>query len=256
MPNDSVAKRRAIRRKKARKKHLITGFIIFLIVGLSVFIALSFTLLFPVKNVEFGESQMYSKEQLAQNIQIKGKNIFTLSESKILLSVRKKLPYIATIKIKRKFPDTVTVSVTDAKEYAAFSVKGKYYLIDDEGYVLSQKSSKPAGTVEIKMNSVDLNVGEEVKYPKETNKETLDTIMNSLSANSIKIDYIDMTLQSQITVGIMNKRFKVNFGTKQNIDKKANHLAAMLKKMSSDAKGTINLSVWSENDPTGILVKE
>lgn len=256
MQKDEVARRRAIRRRKARKKHLVTGFIVFLIFGVSIFIALSFTLLFPVKNAKFSGSNIYSEKELSQSITVKGKNIFTISESKLLKSARKKLPYIDSVKINRQFPDTVSVTVTDAKEYAAYAVKGKYYIVNEEGYVLSQKSKKPKNTIEIRAKSLKFTLGEQVDYPKESIKETLDTIITALNAKKIKIDYIDLSMQSKITVGIMNKRFNVNFGTRQNLDKKVDHLAAMIKKMDSKAKGTINLSVWSETDPTGILVKE
>ncbi|MBO4467989.1 MAG: FtsQ-type POTRA domain-containing protein [Clostridia bacterium] len=256
MEKDEVAKRRAYRRKKARKKRVIIGFVLFLIIGLSVLIALSLTVLFPIKNVTFSGNKIYTEEQLEEGLQIKGKNFFTISEKKIVANGREKLPYVESVKIGRKFPDTVSVEVTEAKEFAVYNVKGGYYAVSKDGYVLSKKPSKPEGVVEIKTDLSKVKIGEKIDYSDGALEETIETLIDKLDKKKIKIDYIDLTSKTDITVGILDGRFKVMFGSKLNIERKIDHLCVMLGKISDGDKGTINLSSWSESDPTGILIKE
>ena len=256
MEGTDVAKRRAYRRKKARKKHLIAGFIIFVIVGLTVLTALSLTVLFPIKNVSFSGNKVYTVKQLEDNIGLKGKNIFTVSEKNTVNNAKKKLPYLESIKLRKKFPDSVSVEITEAKDYAAYKIGNKYYTVSKDGYVLAEKKTKPDGAIEIKTKSAKAVIGEKIVYSDPSAKDIIDQIIEKLENKKIKTDYIDVTSKTDITVGIRDGRFKVVLGTKQDIDKKVDHLCVMLGKVGDDEKGTINLSSWTESDPTGILVKE
>ncbi|HCH27923.1 MAG TPA: hypothetical protein DEW35_00290 [Ruminococcaceae bacterium] len=256
MDRNTVEKRRAYRRKKAKKRRLIVGFIFFGLVVLSITVALTLTVLFPVKKIDYIGNKVYSDEQLAENLNIKGKNIFVLSEKTVTEDARKKLPYIKDVGISKKFPDAVSVKITEAKDFAAYQVGSVYYMISEDGYVLAEKQTKPENVIEIRAREVKQTVGEKVDYSDDTSREVVETIINNLKKNNIKIDYIDVKSATDINSGIMNGRFKVVFGTKLNIDKKTDHLCEMIKSIDGAEKGTINLSLWSESDPVGRFIKE
>ena len=256
MEKDDVAKRRAYRRKKARKKHLLVGFVIFLIIGIIVFAALSLTVLFPVKKATFSGSKVYTSAQVETNIDIIGQNIITLSEKTIADTARRKLPYIDSVKIKRSFPDTVSVEITDAVEYAAYEQNGKYVITSVDGYILNIKASKPQSLIMIKAKIKKSEIGGKIEFEDEKTSATIETIVSELKKYKIKTDTIDITVPTEIKVGIMNNRFSVNLGTKQDIDKKLKHLSVMIKEIDGSSKGKIDLSGWNESNPTGILSKE
>lgn len=256
MDKKDIEKRRAYRRKKAKKKRLIIGFVFSFLIALSIIVTLSLTVLFPVKKVVFSGNNLYSEEQLQENIGLKGKNIIVVSESKTLEEARKKLPYIKEIKISKKFPDTVSVEISEAEDYAAYRVGYAYYMISEDGYVLSQKKIKPENAVEIKAKESKQKIGEKVKYPDSASQDVIQTITEKLKTKDIKIDYIDVTSKTEITAGILNGRFKVVFGTKQNLDKKIDHLCEMIKNINKEDKGTITLTSWSESEPVARFGKE
>ena len=82
MERDTVEKRRAYRRKKAKQKRLIISFIFFGIIALSIVVALSLTVLFPVKKINFSGNKIYTEKQLEEGLELNGKNFFILTEKK------------------------------------------------------------------------------------------------------------------------------------------------------------------------------
>ncbi len=59
-------------------------------------------------------------------------------------------PYIASVKISRRFPDTVVVTVEERKPNAVILQNGKHYLVDAEGVVLEGREERPQGLAVMK----------------------------------------------------------------------------------------------------------
>lgn len=255
MNNDDIAKRRAYRTKKARRKHLKIGFFIFFIFSVSVFFVLALTVLFPIKTVIVSGSEKYSAAQIGEVTSFKGKNLFTLKEETLLNEMRNKLPYVEKVKIKRELPDTIKVIISDAKSYAAYEIKGGYAVVSEKGFVLEKTNSLPENLFLIKANNVKADLGKEIQLkPKE--KEVISILINELTKRKIKINSIDLIDSLNITAVIDDGRFKVNFGSKTNIENKCNHLEGMINSLEKDVKGTINLSMWTKTNREGTLIRE
>ncbi len=255
MDRNEIARRRAKRRKAARRRHLLVGFVAFLIIALAVFIALSLTVLFPIKNVSYGGSKVYTAEQLENGMKIKGENIFTVSAKKIVSSSRPDFPYIGNVKIKRQLPDSLTVEITDATEHSAYFFNNKYYIVDKDGYVLKEDIILPKNLVIIKVKKAKFSIGKQVEFSDKSVESSIKKIYKHLNENNIKINSIDATDKAYYTAEILDGRFTVEFGSKNDLDKKIKHLSAMIKRIDSNVSGTIDLTCWSESNPTGILEK-
>lgn len=251
---DEFIKKRKARQKKIRKRRIIRGFLLFFILLIIAGAALSLTVLFPIKTVKAGGSKIYTAEQLAAASGIKkGDNLFTASVDEEALKYT--LPYVESVKIKRTLPDTVTVTVTDAREYACYYTDGSYYAVSRSGHVLNCYDSMPDGIFEIRAPDVKCEVGREIKLSDEKSGELIEEILGIAEELKINITCLDITDELAITLKAEN-RFTVNLGTANYLENKLAHLSGMLKSIGSEKTGKINLSMWSDSHTEGTFVEE
>ena len=114
--------------------------IVFFLAIIFAFIYLLFNLeTFNLENIQVEGNTKYSYEQIVQNSNLKlGENVF----KQLLDSDNKKvnLPYIANTHLNFLIPDTIVINVEERYPmYIALdSSTGKYYKIDNEGYLLEE----------------------------------------------------------------------------------------------------------------------
>lgn len=247
---DEFQLRREARQKKLRKKRAKRTliFILFLIVAVSVILCL--TVLFPIKKVSASGSKLYSQKQIVNASNLKGKNVLTASEEKTEEILRNTLPYVDSVKFKRKLPDTIDVKVTDAAEYAYYTFKGKFYTVSKKGNVLEEKTAEPLNLLKINCSTVNCAVGEKVKIKSERERKAVNQILKALKAKEINVNAIDVTNSVAIKVRVEG-RFDVNLGNKDNLNKKIAHLKGMITSIGDTRKGNIDLSMWSPEKSEG-----
>ncbi len=253
--NEEVNVRRARRRKAARKRHLITGFIIFIVFALIVTFFLSVTVLFPIKNVTAKGSDLYEDSLVAKSADLKGENLFTVSEETATKNIRKTMPFIDSVTIKRQLPDTVHLTVKDAKKYASYKIGKKYYVVSQKGNVLDIDKKAFDNTFVIKTKTAKCVVGKTVSIKDADEKAIIDSLIKNFNKYGIKADEIDVTDKLSIKAKICN-RFTVEFGGNINLSKKCAHLNGMLEHIESGSTGTINLSMWTSQKSEGTFVKD
>ncbi len=73
-----------------------------------------------------------------------GDNLFTLRGSKISRDILSRLPYVSTVKVRRRLPDQLIVEVTEGRALAAIAQDGKWWLVDAQGKLLEQ-AGQPGG---------------------------------------------------------------------------------------------------------------
>ena len=79
MAKRKIEDEKELRRKKRKKRRLITGFVIFMITAISVAAVLSVTVLFPIKIVKATGSKLYTEKQIVKSSGIsEDNNLFTL----------------------------------------------------------------------------------------------------------------------------------------------------------------------------------
>lgn len=246
--------RRKARVRKARIRHLKIGFLVFLIFAILIGVTLSLTVLFPIKQINVSGSDIYSEAELIKASKAEGKNLFTVSKKQMEIDMQNALPFVDSIKISRKMPDILNIKVTDAAEFAAYNVNGKYFTVSEKGIALNEYLSLPENTFEIKAEGITCRLGNSVKFKNGKTKETVDILIKELTGKGIKIDYIDASNLSGIELGVMS-RFKVILGSKNDLSNKIAHLASMIKNISPEKSGTVNLSMWTPEKREGTFIK-
>ncbi|MCQ2454786.1 MAG: FtsQ-type POTRA domain-containing protein [Clostridia bacterium] len=254
MANDDVAKRRAYRRKKARKKHMKSFFIVFLLFCIILGITLSLTVLFPIKKVSASGSKLYEQVHLEQDSGLIGENIFTVTNGSVEKKLRERYPYVDSVKITRKLPDTVILKVSDASEYYCYNVDGKLYAVSKKGIVLCEYKKQPKDLIIIKTKAVKCSIGKEIEFENDNRKSLVDTLINELKSYKIKINSIDVSDNNDIRLKVAD-RFEVMLGTNTFITNKCAHLNGMINNIGKDESGTINLTMWSNEKSEGTFIK-
>ncbi len=249
-----VNKRRAARRKQIRRKRIKAAFIFFLIIALITLAIMCFTVFFPIKRINVSGSKIYKNSQIIKASGLTtDDNLFVVSEEKIEDKIRRKLPYIDSVTLKRVLPDAVVLTVVDAKEYAYYMADGKYYIISDNNYVIKEQTEEPENVFQIVAGGIKGNVGEAVVYENVAESELAQTVIDALGKKNIDIDVVDVSNVLNITLEVEG-RFTVEFGNKDYIDEKVAHLASMIESIG-DRDGNINLTMWTPENSQGSFVE-
>ncbi len=249
-----VNKRRRERQKKIRRKRLKTAFVFFIIITLVTLAIMCFTIFFPIKRINVSGSKIYSKSEIIKASKLTtADNLFVISEDDIQNKIRKTLPYIDDVKLKRVLPDAVILTVTDATEYAYYLSGDKYYILSSNGYILKEQSDTPENVFEIFTSGIDGSVGEKAKYKSEQEQELVNTLITALKKQKINIDKIDVSNILQISLEVEG-RFTVVLGNADYTAEKIAHLSGMIKSIG-DRSGKINLSMWTHDNSQGSFVE-
>ena len=248
---ESVAYRRKQRRKRIRRRRLlITAFVLF-ICAILVFVALAFTVLLPVKNVIANGSKIYSEQELVKASKITEKNnILTLSKDKIEENMQTSLPYVDEVKLSRKFPDTVELKITDAKEDTCFKTDDGYFIVSKSKRIL-KKVKKPKKGLTLIISSLNQpEISKEITYNDDESKEIISLLMSKAKEKNLTLNRINIKEKFSLKLRV-NGRFDVLLGNSANLDKKIDHLASMIENIGKKRTGEINLSMWTKNNSEG-----
>ncbi len=250
-----VNKRRKERQRKIRRRRLKVAFIFFLIISLITLTVMCFTVFFPIKRISVSGSKIYSNSQIIKASKLTtDDNLLTVSDDEIQDNIRKSLPYVDSVKLKRVLPDAVILTITDAKEYAYFAAGGKYYILSENGYILKEQTETPENVFEIVSSGITGDIGEKAVYTNSAEQEVVNTLINELGKKEINIDKINVSNILQISLEVEG-RFSVVLGTTEYVEQKIAHLSSMIESIP-DRKGKINLSMWTPTNSQGSFVEK
>jgi cell division septal protein FtsQ len=114
--------------------HLVTvvAVVLALVSGISIF--------FKVKNISVSGADMYSAWQVREASGIEdGENLLAFSKAKASAKIEAELPYVESVQIGIKLPDTVNIRITEiAVVYSITDQNGNWWLITADGEIVEQ----------------------------------------------------------------------------------------------------------------------
>lgn len=116
----------------------VAAVVLALLFGMSIF--------FKVKNVNVSGAEKYTAWEIreASGLQ-EGENLLTISEAKISARIRTMLPYVYSVRVGIKLPDTVNIEITELDVvYAVESGDGKWWLMDADGKIVDKTTGSAA----------------------------------------------------------------------------------------------------------------
>ena len=251
--NDEFLKKRKARQRRIRRRRILIGLTLLIVLLIAAGAVLSLTVFFPIETLTAAGSEKYTAEQITELSGIdKGDNLFTASVK--LDAIREKLPYIESVKLKRSLPDTLTITVTDAEDYACYYTDNKYFKVSKAGYVLDSLDEMPQELPIITATGVKCVLGKKVAFSNEKTEKLIGKIGTLAAEQGLTLNSIDVSDELSITVKAEN-RFAVNLGTSNYLESKFAHLAGMIKNIDPAKTGKINLSMWTADNTEGTFVE-
>lgn len=240
----SINKKKMSRRRKLKKNMLS---ILLALVVMCVGLVLVFSLFFKINTITISGDKVYSDKMVADKSGIEiGENLFKVNEEKLSEKLSKDLPYIKSVTIERKLPDSIIINVSAAKEIGAITTEKGFVLLDETGKVLDKNASILKENVAV-INNVKLKEyieGEKVVLTDEKKTETLIKLFEA-------IKNADMQLMTEIDLKNVNDikikyddRITFAVGSLTNIETKlARGMAALEKEneINSYSEGTLDL---------------
>ncbi len=227
-----------------RGKFAIYAFI--LLVILFIYICISSSI-FELKQIDVDGNSKITKSDIIKIGDIEtGKNIFKYN----LNDVEKKLlvnPYIKYVKVSRKFPDKLVITIKENSEYTIIKEGASYIYIGENGLVLSEQK-------DIKNKNIPLVSGIEIKNKKLNTKikinsdksndiilaiDTLKKNNMSRKIESIKINKNKMYMKTDDNTNIVLK-------IDEDIEYNINRLKAILVDLKSNNKKGGNIDLTSK----------
>ncbi len=231
----------AVRRKKRKRNAILYIMIVLLLVGIALIS--SVTIFFNIINIEVIGDSRYSKDKIesASGI-LEGQNMFRLDKFEIEQSMVKQLPYLKTVSIKRKLPDTLEIHVEDTTAVAAVKTAAGYVLIDTDSKMLELVAQQPETTVEV--IGADLGKyepGETAEFGNESAAELIRQLVTELKSAGIfdGTTSINVTKRHDLSI-VYNSVIQCKLGTVSDLSVKIKMIAEVLKENPLDTKAEID----------------
>ena len=251
-----IAAKRKASKKRQRQKSAKRFLVLLIIVAIITLCVLSLTIFFPVKNITVKGDSPYTAEQIIKaSCILKGKNTF-VSGINAEEDICKTLPYIGSADISRNISGNIVINVKNAKPNYCYKTGNKFLLCDANDKVLEILSTQPEDTVTVLGATVkNTKAGSIVTFEDQEKKQLFLSVINALNNKKIKVNMVNVEQKVDIVLRVEG-RFNVKIGSTAYLDAKINHLSGMIKQTEKDRVGTIDLSDYSPQKPTGILTRE
>lgn len=225
----------AIKKKKAILKIVKVLTLIIVIIGVSIYVALS--PLFNIKEINVTGNSKLSKEEIISLSKLKtDENTFKVSKKNIKNKVKANA-YIENVKIRRKLPDKVEIIVVERVATYMIPFANSYIYINNQGYMLeitSQKAEMPA-IVGISTPEEELHEGQRLISEDLVKLGEVLQIMESANANELVdlITKIDISNRQDYILTLEKEKKAIHLGDVSNLSTKM----AYVKKILNDEKG-------------------
>ena len=271
---------RVFNRNRLLLRLLITASIVLaLVLGMSIF--------FKVETIMVSGANAYSEWAVREASGIKeGDNLFSLADARAGGRIQAELPYVNSVRIGIKLPDTVIIYIEELEvAYAAKCNNGIWWLITSGGRVVEQIDDiKASGYTEIQgitlrdpvINeqavAVEENDGETVATDANgqpitptvsdestpvtvTNAQRLQTaldILTALELNDIVGEAASVNVTNLNAIELWyGRRFRVNLGDNQNLEYKIACMKKAIAQLGEYEMGVLDVSFMTWKDQVG-----
>ena len=223
---------------------IVLGFLI--AISLLYFAARAF---FRVSNFVVDGNNIYTTQQILDNFEVKeGDFLFSFASSEVEKKLIRDLPYIIDIEIKRIYPSTLSLNISEYKAEYICEQKDRYILFTSDLKVLEVARENKWGEDVIFVEMPDIAqaiAGDRITFFGDIKTEYISGFIKYLKdfKNKTKIDRI--YLRDYFNIKMMcESRYIISFGKYDAIDVKISTLARVMqsKTVSDSAAASIDIS--------------
>ena len=204
------------------------------------------TMFFRIERIETEGNARYTDEELiaASGVQ-QGDNLVLLNKYNVQRAVFEKLPYVETISIYRRYPDTLVLSVTECTAAAALPGEGGQWLISSGGKLLEQTGALPEDCVSVTGCTLDTPAPGAEAVLSEENSYKLGSLLALLQAAEdrhllAQVGEIDLSDGTRISFTYLD-RFTVYLAWDADMERVFRAVQEVVAALESNQRGEINL---------------
>lgn len=165
--------RRRRRKRKGSFSFLYKLLVFFVICGA---IVAALAVFFKVDTIEVTGNSRYTAQEIADSGGIHvGDNLFLVNKFSAAEAITRSLPYISSVRISRKLPDTLCIQVEENATLCAIEQSGGDWILSGSGKLVEQAAAGEEVTRIVGLTPVDPQVGMPLQVPdeQESAKESL-----------------------------------------------------------------------------------
>ena len=216
-------KQRQLEKKKKNIKLIFKIFtFIVLVTGALIFTMVS--PIFNIKNIEVENNNILSKETIVSLSGLSSnQNIFKFFKNNIKKSLKEN-PYIESVEVSRKLPNTVRISVKERERKYSLEFLNGYAYINNQGYILEISDEKLDLPVIIGSVTPEENIvpGNRLEIEDLKKLEVVINIMRVAENNDFadKITSIDISNDNEYSIYLEEEEKNVHLGNGSNLKDK------------------------------------
>ncbi len=157
----------------------------------------AFTAFFTVSEIQVYGNSHYTVDDIVKLSGIRyGESLVLLNRAKVRGNIMGDNPYIEDVSVKKLFPGTVELTVTDKTVATAFETNGAYWLVSGAGNLLNLSLQCPENVTVIKgAKLVDSAAGKPFQCEDEVRQIIIENLLRALRENSLndKVEEIDIS---------------------------------------------------------------
>lgn len=232
--------------KNKKKKKITIKIVLILAFLITACILLASSEIFNIKKVSvLGLDKLSDKEIISYSNIVIGENIFKTNLAKAEYEIEKN-PYVKTVEVKRKFPDTIIVNIEERKVKYILQLAESYIYVDSQGYILEISKEKKENPVLLGIVTDLSNVKAGDRLVKEDLlkfdkiNEIVETCKNYEIINFL--NKIDISDSSNYIIYLENENKTVHLGNGDDLNTRMLWLKSIIEQ-TKDKKGIIFLDM-------------
>ena len=245
LPTTLRERGQAARLRARRRRAVLIGAAILLLVGIWVLIAF----VFKIGNMQVSGSSIYNETVIFEKFGYRaGDNLFTFNKRKAEQELAAALPYLETVKITRRLPDTVRIEVTGSVEQYCFVQPDGSTVITSPSLKVLRLGSNAGGLLEVRGVGFEAPVpGQPLAVTEEERLQAVSDVLAALETGELK-NYSALDMSDPYSISFKcEDRFIVRLGTTVNLEYKLRLVSEMIyNSLEPDATGLIDASsAWT-----------
>ena len=238
------------RRNKYRKLKIGVLYTVMILAILTAGIAIGATVLFKIDTIQVvGESRYDPQEIISLSGVEKGENLITIDTAEGEAAIMSRMPYLETVRIKRKIPSTVNIEVTEAQAAGCIAYQNQYVIISGSGKVLELAQAPLEGVPVIKGAAIkEAELSEEIVLEDETVLTLISDIETARAAAGLaSVTELDLTNPVSPTI-TYDGRIIIKLGMPTDLEYKLQTAVAVLtsEDMKTAQRGTLDVSLAAD----------
>ena len=247
-----MARRRHTRRRRHHRSAAVLYKLLSVVV-ISGAIVAALTLFFKVETITVSGTTEYSSEEIITASGVKqGDNLFLLNKYEIYESILEKLPYVSSVSISRKLPDTLLIEVTDSNQGGVIEDHGTYWVLSAEGKLLGKRAEAGRGALITGLTLAEPEVGKKAAV-EEGQERALKQLLDLLAAMEEKgmlqgVGSFDFSQESVISIKYAD-RYVVKFPYGADFPYKLTRLGQVIERLEEQGDqraGVLDLTADGE----------